>query len=293
MAGVGEILALITAVTWALAVVFFRRSGEKVHPVALNLFKNVLAVMLFVPTAWLLSEPLLHDAPAADYIYMLVGGVVGISIADTMFFVSLNYLGAGLSAIVSCMYSPFIILCSILILGETLTLLQGFGVLLIVGAVLAPVFEKAGTGVEKRALFLGILWGLLSLAAMAASIVPLKPMLDRSPLVWASTLRMVGGALGLAVYLAFTSQRGAILATLKAGNFRFTLWGSLLGGYLGMLLWLGGMKYTLASIAGALNQTSNIFLFIFGAMLLKEPVTKERMVGILLGVVGALLVIIG
>ena len=278
---------------WALAVVFFRRSGENVHPVALNFFKNVLAVCLFVPTAWIMGESLNHDAGTTDYLYMVLGGVLGIAVADTMFFVSLNYLGAGLSAIVSCMYSPFIILLSVMILGESLTVVQVLGVALIVAAVLAPVFEKAGSGIEKRALVVGTLWGLASLAAMAASIVPLKPILDRSPLVWAATLRMAGGALGLAVYLAFAKERRAILATLKGGNFRFTLAGSLLGGYFSMFLWLGGMKYTLASIAGALNQTSNIFLFIFGALLLKEAVTRERMAGILLGVVGAFLVIIG
>lgn len=293
MPGVGEMLALITAVVWALAVVFFRRSGENVHPVALNFFKNVLAVCLFVPTAWIMGESLNHDAGTTDYLYMVLGGVLGIAVADTMFFVSLNYLGAGLSAIVSCMYSPFIILLSVMILGESLTVVQVLGVALIVAAVLAPVFEKAGSGIEKRALVVGTLWGLASLAAMAASIVPLKPILDRSPLVWAATLRMAGGALGLAVYLAFAKERRAILATLKGGNFRFTLAGSLLGGYFSMFLWLGGMKYTLASIAGALNQTSNIFLFIFGALLLKEAVTRERMAGILLGVVGAFLVIIG
>jgi len=60
-----------------------------------------------------------------------------------------------------------------------------------------------------------------------------------------------------------------------------------------MVLWLAGMKYTLASIASALNQTSNIFVFTFAALLLREPINLQRVIGILLGVSGALLVTFG
>jgi drug/metabolite transporter (DMT)-like permease len=60
-----------------------------------------------------------------------------------------------------------------------------------------------------------------------------------------------------------------------------------------MVLWLAGMKYTQAATAAALNQTSNIFIFIFAAILLKERITAVRLVAIGLGVAGALLVTFG
>ena len=69
--------------------------------------------------------------------------------------------------------------------------------------------------------------------------------------------------------------------------------GSFAGGYLAMVFWLAGMKFTFASIAAALNQTSNIFVFIFAALLLKEKVTAVRVAAIVLGVGGALLVTFG
>jgi len=57
-----------------------------------------------------------------------------------------------------------------------------------------------------------------------------------------------------------------------------------------MVLWLAGMKYTQASIASALNQMSNVFIFIFAALLLKEKLTVFRIIGIVLGFIGSLLV---
>jgi drug/metabolite transporter (DMT)-like permease len=289
----GEIYALSTAFVWAVAVIFFKKGGDTVHPIALNLLKNLVAVTLFVPTAWLMGESLLHPASGQDYAIMLLGGVIGIALSDTLFFVSLNLLGASLMAIVDCMYSPFIILLSLLFLHETLEFYQVIGAVLIIAAVLAPVFEKRNSNVDRRRIIIGTLWGAAALATMAGSLVMIKPILNNSPIIWASFLRMSGGTLGLFVFLVFYPRRRAVLATLRGKGLKYGLIGSVIGSYLAMMLWLAGMKYTKASIAAALNQTSNIFIFLLAWIILKETITKERVVGIILGVVGAVLVTFG
>ena len=78
---------------------------------------------------------MLRDVPAYDYWMLLVSGALGIGISDTFFFMSLNRLGAALSAIVDCLYSPFIIGLSVLWLGESLSVIQILGVVMIVSAV--------------------------------------------------------------------------------------------------------------------------------------------------------------
>jgi drug/metabolite transporter (DMT)-like permease len=80
---------------------------------------------------------------------------------------------------------------------------------------------------------------------------------------------------------------------LLVKNWRYMLPGSFIGAYLSMVIWLGGMKYTQASIASALNQTSNVFVFILAALLLSEPVTFIRVLAILLAFSGAFLVSFG
>ncbi|MCK5258630.1 MAG: EamA family transporter, partial [Thermoplasmatales archaeon] len=104
----GEGFSLFTAVVWALAVILFRKSGETVHPLALNTFKNLMAFVLFIPTIWFFGETLFRPVPAHIYILLLLSGVIGVGIGDSLFFKSLNLLGAGLTAIVDCLYSPFI-----------------------------------------------------------------------------------------------------------------------------------------------------------------------------------------
>ncbi len=36
----GEVWALLAALIWSVAVILFKRTGEEVPPLALNLFKN-------------------------------------------------------------------------------------------------------------------------------------------------------------------------------------------------------------------------------------------------------------
>jgi drug/metabolite transporter (DMT)-like permease len=290
----GESFALVTALVWALAVILFKKSGEAVHPIGLNVFKNLLAGLLLIPTAWFFGESIFRDAPFEEYAMLLVSGALGIGIADTLFFKSLNTIGAGLTAVVDCLYSPFVITMSLIWLGESLTWFQLFGATLIISAVLSILLEKHATVSDKKRIYWGVFWGALGMLFNAVGIVMIKPLLTRSPLFWATEWRILGGLMVLIVALAMHPRRRAILASIKSRRqWGYTISGSLVGTYVAMVLWLAGMKYAQASVAAALNQTSNIFVFVFAALILKEKITPVRLAAIVLGVAGAVLVTFG
>jgi len=287
----GKILSLSCAIIWATAVILFKKSGETVHPLGLNLFKNLLGLVLFLPTFMVLGERLIVGAPLKDYLLLMASGVIGIGLADTLFFKSLNLLGAGLSAIVNCLYSPFIIGLAVLFLSEGMSGLQLFGVFLIITAVFTVSQLKEKTHISRHDLILGILLGVLAMALMAIGIVMIKPLLDRSPLLWVIEVRLLAGCGILGIILWFYPGRQRIMASvLSVRNWRYMLPGSFVGAYLALVVWMGGMKYTEMSIASALNQTSNIFVFILAAIFLKEPVNFQRTAGIILAIVGVVMV---
>jgi len=291
---IGEILSLSAAVLWALAIVLFRKSGEVVHPVALNTFKDVLAMLLYFPTLALAGVSLLQPYPWTDYLLLLASGVIGIAVGDTLLFKSLFMIGAGPSALVSCLYSPFIIGLSYVWIGERLTLLQLLGAALIVTAVLEAARVEDGTKLEFKRRLAGIGWGVLAQASMAVGVVMIKPLLDEAPLLWAVEIRLIGGVLALLLFLWVSPARGTILSTLLVrGNRGYTITSSVIGGYVAMVIWLGGIKLTKASIASALNQTNVVFVLIFAALILRERITPGRVVAILLAAAGALMVIFG
>ncbi|MFH2037433.1 MAG: DMT family transporter [Candidatus Zixiibacteriota bacterium] len=290
----GETIALLTALAWAVAVIFFKKSGETVHPLALNLFKNLLAFILFIPTIYLSGGTLFYSAPPEYYWLLLISGLLGIGIGDTLFLKSLNILGAGFYSIVGCLYSPSIIVLSFFWLGESMTLFQLIGAGLIISAVLTAASKKGMGNLSRRDLFLGITWAVISHLVSAVGIVMIKQLLEQSPILWVTEIRLFSGIVFLAAVVLLRKNRREIIFSLnRAKSWGYTISGSFVGAYLAMILWLAGMKYTQASIAAALNQTANIFVFILAVILLKETINLQRIVGILLAITGAILVTFG
>jgi len=121
-------LSLASAIFWALAVVMMKRVGEKIHPVAMNLFKNATGAILISITLYIIGEPFINSGVTReDYIRLIASAIIGMGLADIIFLHSLNIIGAGISALVDTVYSPFVILFAYLLLGEQLSAIQFLG----------------------------------------------------------------------------------------------------------------------------------------------------------------------
>jgi drug/metabolite transporter (DMT)-like permease len=295
MAGVpyiGELLATGAAVFWAIGVILFKRSAEGLPPLALNLFKNTLAIVLLIPTALVLGGQLAPaEVSTSDWLLVVGSGVVGISLADTAFFFSLEKLGAGLTAVVDSSYTPLMLGVSFLILDEQIGPPVLIGAGLVMGGMVIGSWTRPPAGKTRRDLVLGTLVGVVGIGLMAVSIVAIKPILNEVPVLWATWVRLGAGGVGLLPLILLHPRRRQLLATLKPGrSWRFAVPAAFSGSYLAMICWIGGMKYTDVSVATILNQLSTIFIFVLAVVFLKEGLTWRRVLAIVLAFCGGMLV---
>jgi drug/metabolite transporter (DMT)-like permease len=289
---IGEILALTSGVAWAVAVVLFRVSGRSIHPVGLNLGKNVLGLALIVPTLLLLGEPLAFPAPASTTLLLLLSGVLGIAVSDTLFFNALNRLGASLTAVVDCFYSPFVIALSFVLLGERLTLIQLAGAGLVVSAVLTVSKEGKIEKLDPKDLAAGIAYGISAMFFTALGIVMVKPVLGEVSVFRATLVRMAGGTAALALLVPVLRNRRAVIRPLfNRRNWKALVPAAFFGSYLSLILWTGGMKYAKASVAAVLNQLNTIFIVVIAAVFLRERLTGWKILAVALAFVGAWLAV--
>ena len=287
----GEILSVLSALFWAFAVILFRVVGQRVPALAMNLFKTAFGAVLFALTLIVTGTSFFPALPGHHYLLLFLSGLLGIAVSDTLLFVALNKLGAELTAIVDCVYSPFVIGLSILFLREEMNPIQSAGVAFIVLAVFLITLRKSDAQIPRRTLFAGIGIGVLSMFFSAAGIVLMKPVLGQAALIWASFLRLTTGTVFVGLFIAFQPGRRAILRPLRSPrNIRLLVPASFLASYLSLLIWMGGMKYTQASIAATLNQMSAVFIFILAAIFLKERITPLKLAAIILAFAGAVLV---
>jgi len=76
----GETFALASALGWAWAVILLRRSGETLPPFELNLFKNVLGLVLLIPTILLVNGLALPGYSLTDLLIIFTSGIGTLSI---------------------------------------------------------------------------------------------------------------------------------------------------------------------------------------------------------------------
>jgi drug/metabolite transporter (DMT)-like permease len=288
----GELFALLSPLAWSFAVILFRKTGERVPALALSVFKNSLAIVLYLATFFALGAQSPSESTLRDHLLLLSSGAIGIAVADTLFFLCLNRVGASRQAIINTAYSPPIILLSVLFLGERLTVWQVLGVLLILGAVFSVGSTRdAKTGERPPALFSGVLFGLGACLTQAISIVMIKPFMADWPVLWMTVWRMAGGLGATLLLLPLLPPAQRSLRSLREPKvWRYMVPAVLVGTYISLLFWMGGFKYADASVASALNQTSTLFTFLLAVFLLKEPVTRAGLAGLALGLTGVGLV---
>jgi drug/metabolite transporter (DMT)-like permease len=288
---VGEFFALLTALIWAMAVILLKRSGENVPPFTLNLFRVVLSTALLLPTVVLAGESRWDGWSASDIAILFASGIIAIAISDTLFHMSLNVVGAGISAIIDCLYSPLTVLLAMLLLDERLCALQLLGMILVISGVLAASRHHPPHGVTPRQLLTGVFWGVLAMVALAIGIVIAKPVLDRTPVLWATAVRQLGCLLVMAPAALLSRQRRTILSVFRpSATWRVSVPAAVLGSYLALICWIAGMKYTKVGIAAILNQTSTIYILILAAIFLRERFTLRKAIASVIAVVGILLV---
>ncbi len=288
----GEIFALTCGIAWAFAVVLFRKSGESVGPLALNLFRVTISCVLFFATLGFMHSPLFGRAPLEDYLILMASGIIAIAISDTLFHMCLNRVGAGVNAIVDLLYSPFVILFAFLMLGETLSLKNIVGMFFIFSGVVVTTQVKAPPGISRKVMIQGVLLGVGAMASLAIGIVMAKPVLERSDVIWATSVRQLGSLLVLIpVSLALPGRAERFAVFLPHRGWRFAIPGTILGSYLALTLWIAGMKYIDTGKAAILNQTSTVYILIFASLFLKEPFGLKKAIALVLALIGVAFVL--
>ncbi len=140
---------------------------------------------------------------------------------------------------------------------------------------------------------LGMIYGAVAMATLGFGIVLAKPVLTRTDVLWATTIRQLGALVALALVALARNDRRQILAVFRPdSSWRYSLTGTFLGSYVALTLWIAGMKYTATGIAGILNQSSTLFILILATLVLKEPFSRRKGFSVVLTLGGVLVTLL-
>jgi len=288
--GLGEVLSLLCALLWAFAVIFYKRAGDHFNAYEMNLFKSVFVFLLMLPTTFItegLSMPLMSNYQLA---IILVSGVIGIMLADMFYLRALQLIGASLTGITGSLYSPFVVVLSLLFLGEVLQFWQYIGMVLVLLGVVLVGYRRSSSQFNHPPLR-GFIYASLAVFFTALGIVIIKPISEELPFFWIILIRSFGGLIAMILYGIILKKSLSITHVIKAKGGVWLILGAFTGQYISMMVWVAGYKYTTASIASILNETASIFILILSWLMLSEKINTRKLAGILITISGVILVV--
>ena len=287
----GELVALLCALSWSIALILLKDSQRLLSPIALNWLKNVLGTFLMIPTVCFWYKLEFPHISSANMGILVLSGTVGIGVADGLVLMALKSLSASHIAILECLFTPFVMALSYFYLGEILTALQLTGGVCILLAIY--IINKGGPREASfgRQMLRPTLLMVSGLLFMALGIVITKPVFLDVPLGWVLLIRMATGAVASSVLLLPAKEKVAdIWQRVRHARGKSRLfWACVMSSYVSIILWMAGYKYNQATIAAVLNQTSTIFTVLLAVAFLGESLNKSKVMAAFLATLGVII----
>ena len=86
---IGFLAAISAVLSWTFACSIWRRESEHLLPRQINIYKNVIASIFFLPVVLTIS----WFSDLFSIFVLMISGIVGISIGDTLYINSLKIIG--------------------------------------------------------------------------------------------------------------------------------------------------------------------------------------------------------
>ncbi len=280
---IGILAALGSAASWALGSILFKRLGENLSPQAMTLAKGGLSVAVLSLAVFVVG---FEAIPQNTALLLGVSGLVGITLGDTFFFAALQHLSAHAVVVMLVLGQVLTVLLAMVFLGETPSLMNWWGIGLVVGGV-ALVLHDQMRGELQATRRAGIWFGLLVVICLSSSLIIAKQGLESVSAIQATWLRMLAGTAGM---LAFGLARGRLepwLSPLRDLRLlvRFCV-AVLVITFGGFWLSLLALKHLNVAIANTLTATEPVFVIPLAALLLGERVSKQAAIGTAVTVAG-------
>lgn len=284
---IGILVALVSAASWAAGAILLKPFAERLPASALAFAKGIFGLVLLGALILMFGLP---SPPWGGAVVLFISGILGIGVADTLFFRALRELSSHSVVQLMLLGQVATIAMAVIFLGETLVWGQWLGLALVILGVTLVLLEPEPAGEGGRAASArGVLFGLGSVMAMAVSATLAKGALAQTDALVATWWRIAGGVVSLFVaaplfYLGFGNWMRPLLSDGSLA-LRFGLIATLvtLGGFYLSLL---AMKLTPLAIANTLLSTEPLFVLLIMALVYGQLPSRRRLVGSLCGVLG-------
>ena len=286
---IGCIAALISSVAWAFDPILFKKLGEKVSPVCMNLGRGVFGILYL---CLLLIVFGIQPVPGRALFFLGISGILGIALGDTFFLMGLVRLGPRLSVLMESLCPALTVLLAFIFLKERPSAMVWTGIILTIGGVKWVLWERAPREKLKENWASGIKFGILSVTCTSVGIIFAKIGLYTAAPIEATIIKLFFGSMGLLLWglLSFKIKKWVVPFVKEPKLLKNLAFAVFVAIGIGLLFSVIALKYANATIAVPLNSTSPLFILPMVAFVFKEKISLRSFLGAVIAVSGIILI---
>jgi drug/metabolite transporter (DMT)-like permease len=285
----GEIASLAAACCWAVGLTLYRCDVRAIGAPQVNLFKGLIGTTLTVSALLVLGTGTIG---ARAQVMLMLSGIVGICIGDTLLFHALGRIGTHRTALLQSV-GPVLTAMGGWLLGETLLPRRILGIACTMAGVALVVYFRRKDDSGARPPLSGVVYGVLAAACQAGGVLLAKQGMSEADPLAASALRLVASTAVLALVGLLRGSLGPDLRRLvRPGPLMRLVPAAFIGTFLALWLMQVGIAFTKSAVANALHSTTPLFTLPIAIFFLRERLGLGTVAGSLLAVGGVVVLLL-
>ncbi len=297
MVGIGEVAALTAALLWSISSLFWRHVPLSAG--AMNLSKNVLGLtlmLLHLGVLAVVTHEVAFTASGSSIGLLILSGLVGVAIGDTLYLRSLQILGPRISLMMATTSPIFSVVLGWVFLQEQLLIIVVVGILLTVAGLIIVLTDrtaaKEAPNVYPGKVTVGVWCGIAGAFCQSVGGVLSRAGSQDCSGLEAAIYRV---AVGMVVLTIFYHWRGTLKPIVRSvfqfDMMRLLLPATVLGTWMG--IWLCQVAYKNSDVAIAQTLLSTCPLFAVPVIWFwdGQRLSAHGFIGTLIAVAGVALVI--
>ena len=138
----GLLWIVITMITFAIMIIMTRLLSDRIDPLTITLYSNVVGFIVSIPFAFLLDTPLQISSKLSDWTFLIGTAVVVHGIATLIWNNNIRHVDASKASILSNL-EPFVaMIMGLILLYKPITGAEILGSLFIVGGVVLSTYQR-------------------------------------------------------------------------------------------------------------------------------------------------------
>ena len=283
---IGEIASLAVAFCWTGSALFFEKAGRNIGSLSVNVIRIFLAV-IFLGVTLLFTQGSFFptDATFENWFWLGLSGVVGFFIGDLLLFQSYVVIGSRTSQLVMSLAPMLTAVIGWFFLKEILSFKSIIGIIVSVAGIIIAI---AGKRLKLNIPLKGFLFALGGALGQALGLILSKKGIgDYDPLA-ATQIRAIFGFVSFLVLIIYLKRMGKVVLALKDfKSMKAITIGTIFGPFIGVALSLFAIQRTDTGVAAALMALAPIIIIVPSAIMFKEKITAQQVIGALISMGGA------